>query len=201
MNSLNFRRLSHGPEARLTGMTELRQHITLLRAEHRSGGYVGDLAADVLDRTAPARKRWLWASAPALAAAAAVGLVLMHRPTATNPPPGAIAPSPGSIASIRPVPLGPVPVGVPIDRLPSRAVSLEFPSRPTAPAGLTLAPAFASPTPVAPPYTELRMPKMPASPWSPAAGDKRHAPTGRQQKATPTPPTSHPTHHPSQEAA
>jgi hypothetical protein len=93
----------------------------------------------------------------------------------------------------------PVPVGVPIDRLPSGTVSLEFPARPTAPAGLTLAPAFVSPTPVAPSYTELRMPAMPSSPWSPAAGDKRHVPTGRQQKATP--PTSHPTHHPSQEAA
>ena len=137
-----------------------------------------------------------------MAAAAAVGLVLMRHPTATDPPPAAIIPSPGSIASVRPVPLGRCPfrpVGVPIDRLPSGTVSLEFPARPTAPAGLTLAPAFASPAPVVPSYTELRMPAMPSSPWSPAAGDKRHVPTGRQQKATP--PTSDPTHHPSQEAA
>src|SRR5690242_4348183 len=147
-------------------MTELRQHIDSLRAEHRAARYPGNLAADVLGgRGAIFRRRWHWTSAcaSALAAAAAVGIVLMRHPAATNLPPATIAPAPGSIASIRPIPLGPVPVGVPIDQAPAGGLSLEFPSRPTAPAGLTLAPSFAVP---APSYTELRMPAMPTSPWS-----------------------------------
>src|SRR3954451_6448566 len=179
-------------------MTELRQHFDSLRTEHRSARYPGDLAADVLGRGRMSIRRWLWASAGALAAAAAVGLVLMRPPASTTPAPARIGPGPGSIASIRPIPLGPVPVGVPIDRAPSGTLSLEFPSRPTSPAGLTLAPAFASPVPVAPSYTELRMPAMPTSPWSPGSGAARHAPAGPR---TTTPPTSHPTRHPSQEAA
>jgi hypothetical protein len=180
-------------------MTELRQQLESLRTEHRSARYPGDLAADVLGRGAGLRQRWLWGSAlaGALAAAAAVGIVSMRHPAATIPPPASIGPGHGPVASMRPIPLGPVPIGVPIDRLPSGALSLEFPTRPTTPAGLTLVPAFASPTPVAPPYTELRMPAMPTSPWSPA-GRARHAPAGRQDAPQPT---SHPTRHPSQEAA
>jgi hypothetical protein len=179
-------------------MTELRQQLESLRTEHRSARYPGDLAADVLGRGRPLRQRWLWRSAfaGALAAAAAIGLVLMRHPAATTPPPPSIVSGHGPLASMRPIPLGPVPVGVPIDRLPSGTLSLEFPARPTTPGGLTLGPAFASPAPVVPSYTQLRMPAMPTSPWSPAAG-ARHAPTGQHAPQ----PTSHPTRHSSQEAA
>jgi hypothetical protein len=181
-------------------MTELRQHLDSLRTEHRDARYPGDLAADVLGRGPLFFRRWLCGSAfaGALAAAAAIGIVLMRHPATTTPPPAHIGRGPGSVATIRPIPLGPVPVGVPIDRAPSGTLSLEFPSRPTSPAGLTLAPTFTSPAPIAPAYTDLRMPTMPTSPWSPGSG-ARHAPAGR--RPTTTPPTSHPTRHPSQEAA
>src|SRR4051812_12557251 len=124
-------------------MSELRQHLDSLRSELRLAHYPGDLAADVLGRGRYSVRRWLLRSAFAgtLAAAAAVGLVLMRHPATTTPPPASIVPGPaGSLASIRPIPLGPVPVGIPIDQAPWGALSLEFPSRPASPAGLTLAP-------------------------------------------------------------